>query len=307
MQSAPFCRTALVLVLVASVALAGNREKLAVRTLLLSEHPDVATHRLYVKGQVVTVLRFDQPCDPGKTKMLGWEGRFEPLACVGRKVVLEPLRDLNSDEGILLVVVLTDGTEIPFLLRSPGREAWAWTDQQVNVFKDRESYEAMFSALNDALKENAVLREDVERFRKEETSEDHALAALLATGAVAQTPFIIAGYLSGGDDDTEVHATLFRGKGKAAAVFKIKNLALDRSWSVKSARLLTIAGGQERPAAMRSASSSIAPGASGVVAVIVDKSAFIEDGKLTALFLEVYRHDGLRQALVQLDPSLVAE
>jgi len=49
--------------------------------------------------------------------MLGWEGRLEPLAVVRNKVLLEPIRDLNKDEGIPLVVTLTDGTEIPFLVR----------------------------------------------------------------------------------------------------------------------------------------------------------------------------------------------
>jgi hypothetical protein len=33
----------------------------------------------------------------------------------------------------------------------------------------------------------------------------------------------------------------------------------------------------------------------------------MEDGKLTSVFLEIYRQDGLRQAFVQLDPDLVAK
>jgi uncharacterized protein (TIGR02268 family) len=307
LRNRPHCRWVLLLTLVATATLAQDRDRLAVRTLLLSEHPDDAAQRIYVKGRVVTVLRFEQPCDPGKTKLLGWEGRFEPLSCAGRYVVLEPVRDLDSDEGVPLLVTLKDGAEIPFLLRPPQREEWAWADQQINVFKDRESYESMVSALNDALKENAALREKVDRFRKEETSEDHALAALLASGAVKQTPFKLADHFSGEDVDAEIDGTIFKGKGKVAVVFKLRNRSAKESWSMKSARLVTLSSGRQRALAMRSTVPSISPGASGVLAFVVDASAFVDDGMSTSLFLEVYRHDGFRQVMVQLDPHLVGE
>ena len=75
------CRCALLLVLVAPVVLAREPDdKIVIRTLKLSEHPSHSTNSVYVSGQVVTVLRFDQEVDPTKTKFLGgWEGRFEPL------------------------------------------------------------------------------------------------------------------------------------------------------------------------------------------------------------------------------------
>lgn len=300
-------RVVLLLALMAPVAMARARDPLSVRTLLLSEHPRDATHRVYVKGQVVTVLRFEQPCDPTRTKMLGWEGRFERLACVGKYVVLEPLRDLDDEEGIPLLVTLADETEVPFLLRPPKREEWGWADQQVNVFKDRESYASVVSALGDARKENAELREEVERFRNEATSEDHALAALMAAGGIAQTPFKIADRFFGEDADAKIVVKLFQGKGKAAVVFAITSLDAKQSWSMKAARLVVLSSGHERAFAVRSTRASIAPSASGVVAVVVDKSAFVEEGKLTNLFLEIYRHDGLRQAFVELDHHLVEE
>jgi uncharacterized protein (TIGR02268 family) len=307
MRNLPPSRIVLLLALVSSATLARERDPVAVRTLLLSEHSGHATHRIYVKGQVVTVLRFEQPCDPAKTKLLGGEGRFEPLGVVGKKVILEPLRDLDEDEGIPLLVTLADGTEVPFLLRPPKRDERGWTDQQVNVFKDRESYGSMRSVLNDALKENAALRKEVERFQKEETSEDHALAALLAAGAEAQTPFQAAATYYGEDTDARIVARVFRGKRKAAVVFKIKNLDAKQSWGMKAARLVTMSSGLERAVAVRSTSTSIAPGASGVVAAVVDKSAFMEEGALTNLILEIYRYDGIRRAFVQLDHHLAGE
>ncbi|MFP2927412.1 DUF2381 family protein [Pyxidicoccus sp. 3LG] len=295
---------ALLIVLFASAAPAQERDKLSVRTLLLSEHPDGTTHRIHVKGQVATVLRFEQACDPARTKLLGWEGRFEPLLVGGRKVVLEPLRDLAPEEGIPLLVTLTDGTEIPFLVRPPKKEAWGWADQQVNVFRGRDGYDAVLSSLNDVLKEKRVLEEQVERYRKEETSQDHALAALLASGSVDQTPFVPYRRWVGKDEEAEIETIVFKGKGKAAVIFHVKNLDKDQAWSIKEARLMTVSSGQRRAVAIRATQDAILPGAAGSIAFVVDESAFLEGGALTNLMLEIYRHDGLRHAYVLLDPRL---
>lgn len=299
-----------VLVLSSAAQASGARDMPFVRTVMLSERPDEDTHPIYVKGQVVTTLRFEQPVDPGKTKMLGWEGRLEPLAVVRNKVLLEPIHDLNKDEGIPLVVTLADGSEVSFLVRPvPSRRDEAWTssiDQQVDVFTDRKSSAAMHAALAEALKEKDALAEENQRYRQEETSEDHALAALLASGAVAQTPFKVADRFSGKDDDTEIDAQVFRGKEKVAVVFKVKNLDPRQPWSVQRVRLVTDGSGHERAVAVRATAREISPGGTGVLAIVADGSAFLDDGVLTSLRLEVYRHDGLRQAYVQLDPALVA-
>jgi hypothetical protein len=79
-------RSLLLLVLVAaSGAQAKDKyDEPLLRPIMLSEHPADGTHSVYVKGQVVTTLRFEQPVDPTKTKMLGWEGRLEPLVVVRR-------------------------------------------------------------------------------------------------------------------------------------------------------------------------------------------------------------------------------
>jgi uncharacterized protein (TIGR02268 family) len=309
MRVLQLARWGLLVVFVASSAAQASDERF-VRPVMLSEHPSDATHSIYVRGQVITTLRFEQPVDPSKTKMLGWEGRLEPLAVVRNKVLLEPIRDLNRDEGIPLVVTLVDGTEIPFLMRPPWpKEDGGWppiTDQQVDVFRDRDSYAAMRAALMDALKQKEALAEENQRYRREETSEDHALAALLASGAVAQTPFTLWDTYSGADTDADIRATVFRGRGKVAVVFKVKNLHAENSWSVQRVRLSTLPDGDERSVAMRSTSRQIPPGQSGVVAIVADGSAFVDEGTLKNLFLEVYRQDGQRQAVVTLDHRIVA-
>jgi hypothetical protein len=268
MRTFPLARCGLLLILAASVALASEREKLAVRPVMLSESSGDETHRIYVKGQVVTTLRFEKPVEPSKRWRMEQKCRF---SC-----------------------------------GPPGRERWAGADQQVDVFKSHESSAAMRAALREALKENGALTEENERYRQEETSADHALAALLASGAVAQTPFRIADRFSGKDADAEIDAQVFQGKGKVAVVFKVKNLHAENAWSVQRVRLVTKESGREREVAVRATVREVTPGGSGVVAIVADGRAFIDEGTLTSLWLEVYRHDGLRQAFVQLDPALVA-
>jgi uncharacterized protein (TIGR02268 family) len=300
-------RFVLLWVFLASAALARDRDKVGVRTLLLSEHPANSTHRVYVTGQVVTVLRFEQPVDPARTKVLGWEGRFEPPGAVGRKLVLEPLRDLEAEEEVPLLVGLADGTEVSFLLRDARSKASDRADQQVNVFKDRESYESMHSLLMDSLKRERDLQDEVTRLRKDEISADHALAALLISGAMKQTPFLLTQKWIGKEADSDIAATVFSGKGKAAVVVKVKNRDPARSWSMSQARLIFVSGGDERPIAFRAELSAIPPGKSGSFAFVADKSAFIAGGSPENLALEVFRHDGLRQAYIVLDHRLVRE
>ena len=306
MRTALLPQSILFVALVASAALARDgRDEPSVRRILLTEHPDDATHRVYVKGQVVTTLRFEKPVDPNKTRMIGWEGRLEPLAVVRNKVVLEPIHDLSDDEGIPLVVTLSNGQEVPFLLRPSDTQGWSFMDQQVDVFENRESYAAMHAALMVALKKNDTLTDENQRYRKEETSQDHALAALLASGAIEQTPFRLADRFAGKDAAVDVDIKIYGGKGKAAVVFKIKNLDSKQPWSMQKAELLTKATYHDRAVAVRATVREILPGDSGVVALVADGGAFVEEGKPTSLILHIYRHDGLRQSMVELDPSLV--
>jgi uncharacterized protein (TIGR02268 family) len=301
------CRSVLLAVLMSSVALArGPDGKGVIRTAKVSDHPGYPTSSVYVSGQVATVLRFDQDVDPTKTKLLAWEGRFEPLLVGSKKVVIEPLRDLNRDEVVPLLVTLVDGTEIPFIVKPQSFEEWGWTDHQVNVFKDPESYNAVLSFLNDSLKRERELQEKVERYEQED-SVDHALAACLAKGATRQTTFREWKKWILNDEDADFEVRTFTGKGKAGVLFTVRNKNGDHAWKMKMARLYTAHGWKDRPVAVRADHESIATGTSGNVAVVVDKSAFVEGNGVEQLVLEIYRIDGYRQVVVLLDPSLIRE
>lgn len=281
----------------------------SIRTAKVSEHPGNPTGSVYVSGQVATVLRFDKEVDPAKTKLLAWEGRFEPLLIGSKKVVLEPLRDLAPDEVVPLLVTLVDGTEIPFLVRPPIRGERTWTDHQINVFKDPDSYSGMLSTVYDALKRERALSEENQRFREEENSVDHALATLLVKGEVKKTPFHRKKSWRSNSDGMDVTVKLFSGPGKAAVLIHLRNPYPGFTWKFASASLThDLTGLTARPFAVRLDQPQIAPGESGTIAVVVDQSAFAgKGGQWVDLALDIFRDDGLIEVAVTLDHSLIQE
>lgn len=57
----------------------GVPENPTIRTLIVPQAPGTdAPFSIYVSGQVVTSLRFEAAVDSAKTKLIGWERRFEP-------------------------------------------------------------------------------------------------------------------------------------------------------------------------------------------------------------------------------------
>lgn len=310
MRTFQLTRCALLLVLMAPPALAREmEEKLTIRTLKVPEHPNREAPSIYVSGQVVTVLRFDQEVDPAKTRLLAWEGRFEPLLVGSKKVVLEPLRDLDHGEALPLLVTLVDGTELTFLVKPKSRENWGWIDYQVNVFKDHDSYNAVLSSLYDSLNRERDLRKENERLKQEESSVDHALATLLANGEVKKTPFRRRKYWRATQEDMDMIVEVFSSPGKAAVVVHLKNTCYSGPWKLNGVHLTRdLTSYTARPFVLRMSRSEIVPGQSGRVAVVVDKNAFEEDGgQLTDLSLQLFRGDGLLQVAVALERTLIRQ
>jgi hypothetical protein len=273
---------------------------------MISDHPGISTSSVYVSGQIATVLRFEKAVDPTKTKLLGWEGRFEPLVVGGKSVIIVPIRDLNRAEAFPLLITLVDGTEIPFNVKPKSLETWGWTDHQVNVFKNPDSYNAVLSSLNDSLKRERKLSEENERFKKEENSVDHAYATLLVNGQEKKTPFRSDKVAVLKDGDMAIRVETFSGLGKAAVVIHLKNTYSDDPWRFRDARLIAdLASYSSLPFALRMDRAEIVPGQSGTIAVVVDQSAFESKEGLRDLALEIFRQDGLRQVIVNLDHALV--
>lgn len=311
MLNCPLSRPVLLALVVSTVAMArGPYDKVVIRTETISDHPANPTSSVYVSGQVATVLRFEKDVDPTKTQLLAWEGRFEPLLVGSKKVVIEPLRDLNRDEAVPLLVTLVDGTEIPFIVKPQSLEEWGWTDHQVNVFKDPESYNAVVSELYDTLKKDRTLSEENQRLKKEGNSIDHAYATLIANGEVKKTPFRREKSWRSKNEDMDVLVEVFSGPGKAAVLVHLSNTYYGDSgepWKFDGAYVTRdYTSFTSRPFAIRLERSIIQPGQSGKIAVVVDKSAFeAKDGNMTDLALQIFRGDGLLQVAVTLEASLI--
>lgn len=117
------------------------------RVLFTSTEARHEVPELFVSAGIVTTLRFESECDPSRTKLLGWEGRFEPLLVGGRSVVIVPVKNLDPDDRFMLLVTLMDGTSLPLTVTT--RETGV--DGQVTVFSRPESPEAVRAELDDKL------------------------------------------------------------------------------------------------------------------------------------------------------------
>jgi len=290
--------------------MARGREPVS-RNIYLSDEPKAEVPSVYVAGEMVTVLRFEKPCDRERTKLLGWEGRFEPVECVGKKVLVEPLKDLKPEDGFLLVVTLANGKELPFTVTARNEQF----DHQVNVFPDNETKGALQSRLEYSQYKERILKEQNERYRKEETSIDHALAALLAKGALKMTPFrqqyvslvknprgaeILVTVLTSNKPDSKK-------PDKVAAIINLKNNSPSETWSLMEARLVAEGSGEQRPFALRAAQESWGPGGeSGQIAVVFDAGAFDFNDSPDRLVLELFRQgSGIREAWVFLERHML--
>jgi len=289
----------LMLLLVAS--LAGSQEQFSLvrqpvpRTLYLSDDPRSSVPELFVAAGKVTTLRFEVPCDPARTKLLSGDGLFEPLLVGGKSVVIVPVRELEPEDRFLLQVTLVDGASLPFVVTAARHRV----DGQVDVFPDPESPEALRTRLEEKQEENELLRAANQRYLQEETSVDHALAALLASGKASLTPFKEHEKWRVRAQGLLVDVSLFNGPGRAALVFHVNNLDPQKAWKLEEARLASASTWQEKPFALRSSASSIVSGETGRIAVVIDMASF--SSKNDQLVLELFRDGGLRQVCVLLE------
>ena len=309
MRDFAFPRFALLALLMASVVSAKERVP-QIRNVTFPHRPDQVARPVYVAGEIATILRFEQHVDPARTKMEGWEGRFDPLGVAGKSVVIMPLHDLTPEDRLPLVVTLVDGTQVPITVTADKDTV----DHQVNLFWDPETVKYLRADLESALGRERYYREETARYRQEENSPDHALAALLVTGATEQTSFRRKRILVFKESeylDSEAVATVYSGKGKVGVLVSIKNHGT-RAWNLDEARLTPADGfwlpdAQKLKCAVRMTPRSIAPGATGAVAIIADKSAFVSASGLQILALQLIRDDGFVPVFVKLDPALARE
>ncbi len=273
------------------------------RNLFVPKDPRAPVPHILVAGGVATTLRFETPCEPARTWLLGWEGRFEPLLVGGRSVVIVPLQGLAEGERFILQVTLVDGTSLPFTVTSSKH----LVDGQVNVYPNPESPDAVRKALAEKKQENEALAAENQRQREEQTSVDHALAALLANGQLDLTPFKEHEVWKLHEDGIEMKVSVLVPKGavpmkKAAVVFKLTNKGSAEPWELQEARLMTADTFQQPDFAVRMAPASIPPGATGHLAIVANLESLKANTAAPRLVLELFRNGGRRQAHLVFTP-----
>jgi hypothetical protein len=245
--------------------------------------------------------------------MLGWEGRFEPVQCAGKRVLIEPIQKLEPGDRFLLVVRLANGTEVPFTISGSSWKEGEWPDQQVNVFLEPDDPDALHKQLEESKAREQELWEQLRVESFTGSSENHTIAALLTQGAVRFTPFVTRKAWIFKNEDTNIQATVLTdGKEKVAVLFRVTNRAPSTPWRLMDARLFVLPPGfqpplfvgEGRPFALRTNKKVIPPGDTGYVAVVADKSAFDSPQGSSKLTLGIFRHDGMLAANVTLDRSL---
>jgi uncharacterized protein (TIGR02268 family) len=313
MWKLPLLQSAPLLFLTASLVVGGGRDP-NVRNVYIRDDPTDSAEQVYVKGEVATVFRLPQPCDPERTKLLGWEGRFEPVECAGRSVLVVPLQDLEPEDRFILLVTLADGKELPFTVTASGKEKWERPDQQVNVFLGLESRDSLRAQLKDA-RTRAQLLEEAARRHWEQDTADNAIAKVLSKGSFKFTSLRPRKHWYFKNKGATIEATVLAGQAKAAVLFRVTNHDPTRPWSLAEARLLTTRPGEKppllfsetKPFALQAERDEIPPGTSGFIAVVVDGSAFTSQEGPCDLTVELYRHDGLMETHILLDRRLVRE
>jgi uncharacterized protein (TIGR02268 family) len=272
----------------------------------LKGEPGQPVQSVHVAAEVATNLMFPSEVDPALTKVVGGEGRFEPLMIGGRSVVIVPLRDLAEGESFSLIVTLKDGTAVPFDLRAP--RLHDGSDGQVDVHLDQEETTSVRQALQLARSRVEALTSENERHVQEDASVDHALAALLAQGRVDLTPFkeTVPTVLHEGGIDLKVITFRPRSQqsdfGKTAVVVRVTNKDPKAAWDLDEVRLLSAVSRDMKPFALRASAQVIAPGQTAAFAVVMDLATFGPDQK-DHLVLELWRATPTvptRQAAIEL-------
>lgn len=265
-----------------------------------SDEPVQAVH---VAAEVATTLVLPADVDSLSTRLVGGDGRFEPLMIAGRTIVIIPLRALAEGESFSLIVGLKTGLRIPLTLRRPNHHDP--TDGQVDIYLNQDEAPAIRRALELARSRLTTLTAENERHVQQEGSVDHALAALLAQDRVDLTPFKMAGAKLLQDSDVDLKIVTFIPKkgtdpGKGAVVFRVTNKDSRASWELDEVRLISSLTGDMKPIAVRSSSSSIGPGQTMAIAAVMDMKTFGSPDRSDRLVLELWRAGPARQVSIEL-------
>ncbi|HEX5745141.1 MAG TPA: DUF2381 family protein [Archangium sp.] len=200
-----------------------------------------------VAARTATRIRFDTALDARRTRLEDGLGRFEPLLVGNGFLVVTPREELAGGEHVTLRVVLSDGTEVPFVLATSASEV----DVQVRVSR----YDA------------------APRPRQEERRAGQLAESMLVLAARSgPLPPAVPG------EGLEVERRVFHAGGLSGFVVRVRNPDPLRSWEPGDVRVRRVEGGGEvEVLALRMGPGSLPPGGWGWLVVVTP--ALPEDGQ----------------------------
>jgi uncharacterized protein (TIGR02268 family) len=219
-----------------------------------------------VAARTATRIRFDTAVDASRTRLEDGHGRFEPLLLGNGFLVVTPREALPEGERVTLQVVLSDGTEVPFVLAASSTEV----DVQVRV--SRASIEAPTVV-------SAVWREQVRGLRTEraEWPERHrSRKGEGRAGRLAESMLVLASRTEprlaavppGRGAGLEVERRLFHAGALSGFVVRVRNPDPLRPWEPGEVRVRQAGGEEVEVLALRMGPGSLPPGGWGWLVVV---------------------------------------
>jgi hypothetical protein len=232
-----------------------------------------------VAARTATRIRFDTALDAERTRLEDGLGRFEPLLVGNGFLVVTPREELPGGEQVPLRVVLSDGTEVPFVLAASVSEV----DVQLRVSRDGAAPRETVPAPTVL---SAVWRERVwapRGGRVEWPERQRSRRGEGRAGRLAESMLVLAAR-SGPPPQAvpgaglEVERRLFHVGGLSGFVVRVRNPDPLRSWEPGEVRVRHSEGGGEvEVLALRMGPGLLPPGGWGWLVVVTP--ALPQDGQ----------------------------
>jgi uncharacterized protein (TIGR02268 family) len=268
---------------------------------------------IHVTSGEPTLLRFNAPVDPERTRLGACADGFEPLVITGGTLLLQALGAVDGCEHVPLSVVLEDGSEFSLALVLRPEEV----DLHVRIRRasasegsaesPRAEHTACIEESASLREENARLRVDNRRCRRQQEARESTEAALLRVVSEAEekgAPILKSHTLTYPLGRMQATVTIYHAAGYMALHVRVTDTAVPpkQPWKLGELRLTRTTGdagtgGDElKLLALRAESS---PSSRGNVAHIDIVVADIPKGEPVLLRLELTEKDGSRHLLIE--------
>ncbi|MFY0562839.1 DUF2381 family protein [Archangium lansingense] len=234
-----------------------------------------------VAARTATRIRFDTALDAERTRLEDGRGRFEPLLVGNGFLVVTPREELREGEHVALRAVLSDGTEVPFVLAASASEV----DVQVRVSRygaaparERETSTVVSAVWRERVwaPRGGIVEWPERRSRRGGGQAGQLAESMLVLAARSgPLPQAVAWPQGAG---LEVERRMFHAGGLSGFVVRVRNPDPLRPWEPGDVRVRHAEGGEEvEVLALRMGPGLLPPGGWGWLVVVTP--ALPQDGQ----------------------------